>query len=104
MNLETIEQKAKQNDAFRTGMVTNEGHRLIITSSVEELRKQKPESFKELIRLVMAYDSFDEETDPDHEAGVVIVDGQSYLFNIEPHGEPGKTPFKLMTIMRSEEY
>lgn len=99
----------KNNDLFRTTMITSPRHKIMLTEMVSknDLREQ-------ILTAVRAFSAFTPDNDPygEHDFGQVIVNNENYFFkidyydlNFEYGADTRKDDFaRLLTIMHSSEY
>ncbi len=83
---------------------------VVLTSGVGSARLQ----LGEVLQKVMAFDAFDEDSDPhaEHDFGKVTVAGEAYFFKVDYYdqdlklgADPLREPFRrVLTILRADEY
>lgn len=112
----TKTQVAQHNDAFRMSFISTSRHRIAMTSTVSESKDKE-----EIIKQVRAFGlpgfpqyKFNKGNDPygQHDFGKIVVEGQSYFWKIDYYDEnweygvdpQEETPYRLLTIMRADEY
>lgn len=105
------EDMARSNDLFRSTMIQDRRHSVVLTSGVSAL----PYSDRDrLLELVRSFNVFTPDNDPwlEHDFGKVTLDGIDYFWKIDYYDDAyefGKDPkegpcARLLTIMRADEY
>lgn len=100
---------AKDNDLFRSTMITTACHKIVLTVGVSESPDREA-----VITAVRAFKDFTQDNDPhgEHDFGAITVGVTKYFWKIDYYDssfEYGADPregrvSRLLTIMRADEY